>query len=123
LKTLIITALIAGLVFTGFCGTISETNSSVQAQQELLFSRSYEITTETFVSSLKHLAGVKEGESNTQMLFRFFKENDVVLEPPESVFLNEEQNKLFVRSTETHQNKIERLVLAIQNNVQPSEVH
>jgi hypothetical protein len=110
------------LAFAGFCGTTNETNNAAQTQPEKLFSRSYKITTETFVSNLKNLAGAKEGESDFQILLRFFKENDIEIRPPESIFLSEEKNRLFVRSTEAHQDKIERVVAAIINNVQPSEI-
>jgi hypothetical protein len=126
MKTFLATALIVGLAFTGFCGTTNETNNAAQTQPEQLFSRHYEITTETFVNNLKHLAGIKEGqssESDMQMLLRFFKQNGVEIKTPESIFLSEEKNKLFVRAIEVHQDKIERLVAAIQNDIQPSEVH
>jgi hypothetical protein len=122
LRPFLITATIFGLVFAGVCGTTNEANRSVQTQPGKLFSRAYTITTETFASNLKKLAGAKAGESNSQRLLRFFKENDVEIKPPESIYLSEEKNKLFVRSTEVHQNQIERLVAAIQNDVPPAEV-
>jgi len=121
MKTFLTTAVIVGLALTGFYGTANETNSAVQPEQ--LFSRHYEITTETFVSNLKRLAGTKENESDLQMLLRFFKQNGIEIKNPEAVFWKEENNELFVRATEVHQDKIERLVVAIHDNVPPSKVH
>jgi hypothetical protein len=91
-------------------------------QQVQLPARTYKITTE-FEGNLKRPAGTKEGESNQEMLLRFLKESHIEIKPPEAVFLNEEKNLLFVRATLANQDKIERVVAAIQNNVQPSQVH
>ena len=110
------------MAFTGFCGTTNETNGVSSAQTEKLATRTYKITTE-FEGNLKHLAGTKKGESNQEMLLRFFKESHIEIKPPEAVFLNEEKSLLFVRATLVNQDKIERLVMAIQNNVQPSKIH
>jgi hypothetical protein len=121
-KTILATTLIFGLAFTGFSGTTNETNAS-QIQSEQLLSRHYKVTAETFWNNLKDLAGTKEGESDIQTLLRYFKQNGIEIKNPESIFWNEEINQLFVRATKVHQNKIKRLVEAIQNNVEPSEVH
>ena len=85
-------------------------------------SRTYTIAAE-FEGNLKHLAGTKEGESNQEMLLRFFKESHIEIKPPEAVFLKEEKNLLFVHATSADQDKIERVVIAIQDNVQPSKIH
>jgi hypothetical protein len=122
MKNLLAIVTIFGLAFTGFCELTNETNNSVQAQQEQLFTRTYKITNETFISNLKHLAGAKEGESNSQLLFRFLNQNGVEIKAPETVFINEGRNLLLARTTETHQDKIERLVAAIQNDIQPSRI-
>jgi hypothetical protein len=123
MKTLLAITLIVGLPFAGFCGTTNETNNASQTQSEQLLSRHYKITAETFVSNLKNLAGTKEGESNIQILLRFFKQNRIEIKNPESIFWNERINQLFVRATEVHQHKIEQIVEAIQDNVPPSEIH
>jgi hypothetical protein len=120
---LIIVFIIIGLAFFRGCKKTNETPNATQLQQEQLFSRHYEITTETFVSNLKRLAGTKENESDLQMLLRFFKQNGIEIKNPESVFWKEENNRLFVRATKVHQDKIERVVAAIHDNVQPSEVY
>jgi hypothetical protein len=122
MKTLFAIALIVGMAFTGFCGTTNETNGVSSAQTEKLAARTYKITTE-FEGNLKHLAGTKKGESNQEMLLRFCKQNGVEIKSPESVFLNEKNGMLFAKATKSHQHKIEQIVVAIQNNVQPSQVH
>jgi hypothetical protein len=116
---LIIVLFIIALAFFRGC---KKTNAT-QLQQEQLFSRHYKITAETFISNLKNLAGTKEGESNMQMLLRFFKQNGIEIKNPESIFWNEGINQLFVRATEVHQHKVEQIVMAIQDNVPPSEIH
>ena len=122
MKTFLTLALITGLAFTGGCGKTNQANSAVQNQQESLSSRTYTIAAE-FEGNLKHLAGTKEGESNQEMLLRFFKESHIEIKPPEAVFLKEEKNLLFVHATSADQDKIERVVIAIQDNVQPSKIH
>ncbi|HEY1716945.1 MAG TPA: hypothetical protein VGH42_01475 [Verrucomicrobiae bacterium] len=120
---LIIVFTIIGLAFFRGCKKTNEAPNANQLQQEQLFSRSYTINPETFISNLKNLAGTEGSETDIQMLLRFFKQNGVEMKIGESIFLSEEKNKLFVRATEVHQNKIERVVEAIQNNIQPSQEH
>jgi hypothetical protein len=131
MKTFLATALIVGLAWTGFCGATDETNNAAQTQQEQLLTRSYKFTAETFWNNLKHFSEAREGEDNLQTLCRFFEKNGVEIKSPANMFLDlglfpkpdEGKNFLFVHTTQANQNKIEKLVLAIQNNVQPSEVH
>ena len=94
----------------------------MQTQQEQLLTRRYKIDNETFVQNLKHLAGIKEGESNMQMLLRFFKQNGIEIERPATIFWDH-VGGLFVRSTEANQNKIEKLVMTIQDNIASSKAH
>ena len=122
MKAFLSTVLIVGLAFTGGCGKNNKANSAVQNQQKPLFSRTYKITAE-FEDNLKRLAGTKKGESNQEMLVRFFKESHIEIKPPEAVFLIEDKNLLFVHATLANQNKIERVVVAIQNNIKPSKVY
>lgn len=130
MKIFLTTVLVVGLAFIGFCGTANETNSAAQTKPEQLVSRHYTIDAEIFWDNLKHLAGVEEGEDNLQMLRRFFEKNGVEMKPPTVIFLDlgpfpkplEGKNVLFTRATEANQNKMERIVTAIQNNVQPSEI-
>ena len=112
-----------GLAFAGFCGMTNETNGVSSAQTERLETRVYKIDDKTFGKNLKHLAGMKEGESKYQTLLRFFKQNGVeVIKGADSVFWDDTKG-LYVRTTLSKQLKIERLVMAIQNNVQPSMIH
>jgi hypothetical protein len=122
MKPFLATTLIVGLAFAGFCGTTNETNGAAQTQPEQLFTRTYKIDNETFVKNLTHLAGLKKGESKYQMLLRFFKQNGVTIERP-AVFFWADIAGLYFHATQTDLNKIEKLVVAVQNNVQPSEVH
>jgi hypothetical protein len=122
MKIFLAATLIVGLAFTGFCGTTNETNGAAQTQQEQLFTRAFKIDNETFGKNLTHLAGFKEGESQYQMLLRFFKQNDVTIERPTTLFWSH-NNGLYFHATQTDLNKIEKLVMAIQNDVPPSEIH
>ena len=122
MKTFLTLALITGLAFTGGCEKNNKADAATQKQQAQLFSRTYKITVE-FGDNLKRLTATKEGESKQEMLVRFFKESHIEIKPPEAVFLIEDKNLLFVHATLANQNKIERVVVAIQNNVQPSKVH
>ena len=53
---------------------------------------------------------------------RFFKQNGIEMKSPEAVFLNEKNGMLFVKAAKSHQHKAEQIVMAVQNNVQPSEI-
>ena len=94
-----------GLVCASFGGSTDQATSP-----ELLFSRTYKVSTDTFVAHLKHLLPPKSGETDTELLVRFFKQKDVEVKPPESVFLNEQMGMLFARATKSDQDKIEKLV-------------
>jgi hypothetical protein len=128
MKTLLAIALSVGLPFAGFCGTTNETNNAAQTQPEQLltrtyvFAHSYKIDKETFVKNLTHLAGFKDGESEYYMLLRFFRQNGVAMEEPTRCSWSQNYG-LYFQATQTDLNKIEKLMLAIQNNAQPSEVH
>lgn len=119
MKALFAITLTVGLAFTGISGTTNGTDNVPQTQPESLVSRHYAIN-QTFWDNLKHLAGVKEGEDNLQMLIRYFKQNGIEIQNPEAMFFDREN--LFVRATAANQNQIERLVVAIKNDVQPSKV-
>ncbi len=121
MKTLLAIALFVVFAFTVVCGTTNDTNNPVQIQPEQLLSRHYKIVVETFFGNLKNLAGAKEGESDVQMLIRYFKQNGVDIKNPEVVFFDREN--LFVRATAHHQDKIENIVVAIANNIQPSKAY
>jgi beta-galactosidase beta subunit len=78
--------------------------------------RSYKITPDAFYSSLKHQIVPKDGESDIQLLRRYFQEHHIdLVSPKAAVFLNEKLGQLFVRVTPSDQNKVERLVVQIAN--------
>jgi hypothetical protein len=116
---LIVVFVLIGLVF--FHGW--KTPSAIRTQQEKLSEVVYKIDTKTFVNNLKLLAGAKDGESNMELLHRFFNQNDVEMKSPEGLFLDEKTRNLFINATKSHQNKAERIVMAIQSNVQPSKIY
>ena len=80
-------------------------------------SRSYKITPDTFYGSLKHQIVPKDGESDIQLLRRYFQEHHIDLANPKAaVFLNEKLGRLFVRVTPSDQDKVEQLVIHIINS-------
>ena len=85
------------------------TNETTTASGERLLTRSYKIDTEAFVKSLKRLAPPKTGESNQDLVVRFFNENRVETQRPTSIFLDEKGSRLLVRATKTEQEKIQTL--------------
>ena len=112
MKKILALALIVGLIFAGFwiIWRHHETNKAAQIRQEKLVEIVYKINLEAFTNNLKHLAGVKDGESTTELFLRFCKQNDFEIKSPESIALVEKQGMLFAKATEIHQKKIERLV-------------
>jgi hypothetical protein len=120
---LIVVVVLIGLVFFHGCKKTSETPSATQTQQEKLSEVIYKIDTETFVNNLKQLAGAKDGEPNMEMLHRFFNQNGVEMKSPEAFFLDEKSGNLFINATKSDQHEVERIVMAIQENVQPSKIY
>ena len=62
--------------------------------------------------SLKELAGANPNnldESNQALLVRYFKNNQVVVEKPGSVLLDEKGNRLVIRTTKTQHEEIRKL--------------
>ena len=88
----------------------SPTNETATASGDRLLTRSYKLDSETFVKSLKQSAPPKSGESNQDLLVRFFKENRVETQRPTSIFLDEKANRLFVRATKVQQDRIQTLL-------------
>jgi hypothetical protein len=79
----------------------------------------YKIKSETFLPSLKELAGATPNnvdESNQALLVRYFKNNHVVVEKPGSVLLDEKGNRLLIRTTKTQQEEIRKLFQLILIN-------
>lgn len=97
-----------GLVLMSLGGSTNETASAGQ-----LITRTYKVSTETFVSHLKHLAPARPAESNQELLLRFFKQEHIVMQQPATVLLDEKKGKLLVRTTQSDQDKIAVLIQKI----------
>ena len=91
------------------------TNETTTASGEPLLSRSYKISADTFVRNLKQLAPPKSGESNQDLLTRFFKDKHIEIQKPAAVFLDEKKDRLLVRMTKADQDKVELLIQMIVN--------
>ena len=81
-----------------------------------LYSRHFKINAVTFFENLKHSFPANEGETQTQTFARFLKQNGVELNPPESLFLNDQLGELFVRTSETNLDTIENIIEVINSN-------
>jgi hypothetical protein len=84
-----------------------------QTQSAPLITRTYQI--EAFMNNVKHLMPPKNGESDFQLLLRFFKQNEIEIKKPELVFMNHKQHELYVRATQTDQDKIGALIAKVQS--------
>ena len=81
-----------------------------------LYSRHFKINAATFFENLKHSFPPSEGETQTQTFVRFLKQNGVELNPPESLFLNDQLGELFIRTSETNLDTIENIIEVINSN-------
>ncbi|MEI8291611.1 MAG: hypothetical protein WCH99_19255 [Verrucomicrobiota bacterium] len=99
------------LALTSLGGT---TNATTTASGEPLLMRTYKISADTFVRNLKQLAPSKSGESNQDLLVRFFKDKHIETEKPAAVFLDEKRDRLHVRMTKADQDKVELLIQEVQ---------
>src|SRR5580692_3709895 len=96
MKTLL-TAIVASLVF-GLTAIAEPTNSQSQIAPQMI-SRSYKIMPGTFFSSLKQEIVPKDGESNQQLLVRYFEQQHIDLDVQKAaVFVDEKLGRLFVRA-------------------------
>ena len=83
---------------------------------EPLQTRMYMIKPESFVRNLKQLAPPKSGESNQDLLVRYFKENGIDTQKPRKVVLGEKNDWVFVRAVKREQDeKIEELISKINS--------
>jgi len=109
------------LVLASFAGS---TNEPTTASSDRLLVREYKIKSDTFVRSLKQLEVANPndpGESNQALLVRYFKNKQVVVEKPGSVFLDEKGNRLIIRTTKVQQEKIQMLfeIILITSSLPP----
>jgi hypothetical protein len=80
--------------------------------------RGYKIPFDTFFISLKKKIAPKDGESDKELLVRYFKEQhiDFYSHPGFAMFLNDRKGMLYVRATPTEHDKIEHLISDIINS-------
>ena len=96
-------------------GTSQTTNApdSSQTQAVPLIERSYKA--EGFIDKVRQLMTPKSGESDFQLLVRFFKQNKIEIQQPEAMFLEGKFHMLFIRATQADQDKIEALITKVQD--------
>jgi hypothetical protein len=102
------------------CSSIADsTNKTAAPATEQMFTRSYKISTEKFVRNLHKWAPAPiEGESNHDLLVRFFKENNVDITTPSALLLSGDDVTVYVRSSEKILNKIPSLINKIENYIE-----
>ena len=107
MKTLLTFIIGVGLALTSFGG---QTNSPAA---DGLFSQSYKVETQTFVSQLRQLAPPKPGESNQELLRRFLQEQHITFQKPAGVFFNEKKGIVSVHGAKDDLEKADALILKI----------
>ena len=108
MKTFHILFFMVLLAFTGYGGTTNQSTSADSLERRI-----YKMDTGTFVAYLKHESPPKAGETDTEMLVRYFKQKQVEIKPPESVFWDEQKSLIIVRATNSDLDKIEDLILEV----------
>ena len=101
-----------GLVLTSLGDPTKETTTEPVAA---LIQHSYLVDTKAFVRNLKQLVPLKSGESNLDLLRRFFKENNVKIgiQTSEGVFFNEKNGIIYINTTQAEIDKIVPLIKQI----------
>jgi RNA polymerase sigma factor (sigma-70 family) len=83
----------------------------------LLYSRHFRINMATFFQNLSHSFPASDGEKPSETFVRFLKQNGVeLLNPGESLFVNDQLGELFVRTSETNLDTIENIIEVINSN-------
>jgi RNA polymerase sigma factor (sigma-70 family) len=93
---------------------VSETNNS--KNKSPIISRHFKINEATFFQNLKHSFPANDGETPSETFVRFLRQNGVELNPPESLFLNDQLGELFVRTSETNLDTIEQIIEVVNSN-------
>jgi hypothetical protein len=94
-----------GLMFSSVDG---QTNDTVQVEPSL-YTRVY-LFTESSVNRLQLLLPPKTGESNQELLLRYFKTQHVEIEKPATLVFDEKNRRLMIHATHAALNKIEDLL-------------
>lgn len=82
-----------------------------------LYSRQFRINEATFFQNLRRSFPANDGETPSETFVRFLKQNGVELKNPgESLFLNDELGELFVRTSETNLDTIERIIEVVNSS-------
>ena len=108
MKTLFTIIMSLGLVSVGICDSTNQSVDSLQSPLAGLIQRTY--AAEPFVSSLKTQLPPKDGESDYSLVLRYLKQNNIEIQKPGAIFLNEERHQLFVMASKDDQEKIEALI-------------
>lgn len=93
--------------------TKAETPKDVPVEVAQTFTRSYELNKSSFFSNLKRLAPNNAGLSNEQQLLALLQTNGIKFQQPSDLSLDEKQNVLIVRNSMANLDKVERLVLKL----------
>jgi tetratricopeptide (TPR) repeat protein len=102
-----------GLVLCSYGDSTKDTQTTTG---ERLLTRAYKVDVQAFLQNLERLSPPKPGESERDLLLRFFKENRVEIAKEGAVLLDAKAGRLWVRATQTSQEAIEILVQRIVNN-------
>src|SRR5208283_5021924 len=95
--------------------TYSQTTNDTdvpQPQDLPTFNHTYKA--EAFIDKAKKLMPQKEDESDGQLILRTFKQHNIVLHPPEAMFLEGKFHMLFVKATPSDQKKIQALFTEVE---------
>ena len=85
MKTILILAL---AVTCGLVSAVETNNVAADPAAPALFMRSISLDGKLFMTNLRKLRPPLQGESDTQLFRRFLKENNVAVEPPRSIYSN-----------------------------------
>jgi hypothetical protein len=112
MKTLLTIIIGLGLASVGF----SETTNAVDCSHgtvDHLSTRIYDTT--AFFTHLKQQLSPEKGESDQQLVLRYFKQNQIEIAKPEAVFVNDGKHQLYVHTSPADQDKIATLIEKVQN--------
>ena len=91
-------------------GIAGPTNENTKASVQNLHTRQFKVSTDTLMRNVRKLLPPKAGESNHDLLVRFFKEKKVDIQKPATLSLDEKKGVLLVRTSLGDLDKIEDLV-------------
>jgi len=114
MKTIIILGLGAGMMLAGITGCKKQSDGHAETGQANQFTQSYKIESKAFIAKLRRITPPQPGESNQALLLRCFIENNVVMDPPSAVLIDEIGNRVLVRATESERQKIQALIERIE---------